>query len=144
MLVVGELFFGDFAALEHRAVFADLLERQEVGARIHDAARDEHGRDVDAPDRHQKRRYGFVAACEEHAAVERRRVCVDLDEVGDDVARGQRVVDAVVALRHAVADVGREIERGLAARAVGAGLRLLRETQKVRGARVALSVGAFN
>ena len=57
---------------------------------------------------------------------------------------GQRVVDAVVALRHAVADVGREIERGLAARAVGAGLRLLRETQKVRGARVALSVGAFN
>ena len=117
MLGKVELILRDLAALVAGGDSAQLLQREQVGTGIHDAARDHDRGDVDTAERHEVSRQALVAARHKNARIKRRGLGMDLDHVGDHVTRGQRIVDAVMALRLAVADIGREV-----ARAVPAGL----------------------
>ena len=54
MLIVGELFFGNFAPLVHGAVFSQLFQGEQVGARLHHAAGDHHRGDVNAANGHKQ------------------------------------------------------------------------------------------
>ena len=69
-------------------------------------------------DRHQMRRNAFIAAADKHAAVKRRGIGMDFDHIGNHIAAGQRIIHAVVPLRHPVADIGGEISGRLCVRGV--------------------------
>ena len=104
-----KLLAGDLAALVAGRDGAELLQGQQVGACIHDTAGNDDGGDVDAAHGHEVRRQALIAAGDKDAGVERGGLGMDLDHVGDHVAAGQRVVNAVVALGLAVADIGAEV-----------------------------------
>ena len=104
-----KLLAGDLAALVAGRNRAELLQGQQVGACIHDTAGNDDGGDVDAAHGHEVRRQALIAAGDKDAGVERGGLGMDLDHVGDHVAAGQRVVNAVVALGLAVADIGAEV-----------------------------------
>ena len=144
LLVIGELFLGDLAALAHGAVFADLFERQQVGTRIHDAARDQDGRHIDAADPHQVRGYRLVTGGHKNTAVKRRRARVYLDHAADRVTRGERIVDAVMPLRHTVADIRGKIAGGPAARLLDAIRRAVNQLKQMSAARVAVAECALD
>ena len=118
---------------------ADRLERVDdrdvlLGAvgEAHPAGRDRAGveedrGEVEARGRHEHAGDRLVAAGEQHRAVEALGLHDDLDRVGDDLARDEREVHALVAHRDAVGDRdGAELQRVPAA-AVHALLRGLRE-----------------
>ena len=110
-VVLGKLKFlaRDLAALVAGRNRTELLQGQQVGACIHDTAGNDDGGDVDAAHGHEVRRQALIAASNKDAGVERGGLGMNLDHVGDHVATGQRVVDAVVALGLAVADIGAEV-----------------------------------
>ena len=54
-------------------------------------------------------RYRLVATGDEHATIEACAASVNLYHVGHHVSMGQGVVDAIVPLRYAIADVGHEV-----------------------------------
>ncbi len=137
-VVLGEhkLLVADLAALVTGADGAELLQGKKVGARVHNAADDHDGRDVNAPEGHEVRGQPLIAAGHEDAGVERRGLSVDLDHVGDGIAARQRVVDAVVTLCLAVADIGAEVARAVAARLGDARADLLDELEETGAAGV--------
>ena len=104
-----KLLARDLAALVAGRNRAELLQGQQVGSCIHDTAGNDDGGDVDAAHGHEVRRQALIAAGDKDAGVERGGLGMDLDHVGDHVAAGQRVVNAVVALGLAVADIGAEV-----------------------------------
>ena len=120
-----ELLAGDLAALIAGRDGAELLQGQQVGAGIHDAAGNDDGGDVDAAHGHEVRRQALIAAGDKDAGVERGGLGMNLDHVGDHVAAGQRVVNAVVALGLAVADIGAEVTGTMTASLGNAGTDLL-------------------
>ena len=131
-----ELLAGDLAALVAGRDSAELLQGQQVGAGIHDAAGDDDGGDVDAAHGHEVRGQALIAAGDKDAGVERGSLGVDLNHVGDHVAAGQRVVDAVVALGFTVADVGAEVTSAVATSLGNAGAHLLDQLKQAGGTRV--------
>ena len=160
MLIVIELFVRNLAALFHRVELADLLEREQLVDRaggvvddvlrldwtsFHHAARhDDRAHFLEAADAHQHRRNGFVAAGDEHAAVVDRGVGLRLDQIDDRVTVCQRVIDAVVALRNAVAHIGGKVACGLAAMLVDRAGGLCDKPVEVRRAGMAVAEGAFD
>ena len=131
-----ELLTGDLAALVAGRDSTELLQGQQVGAGIHDAASDDDRRDVDAAHSHEVRGQALIAAGDKDTGVERGGLGVDLDHVGDHVAAGQRVVDAVVALGLAVADVGAEVTSAVATSLGNTGAHLLDQLKQAGGTRV--------
>ncbi len=69
---------------------------------------------------------------------------MDLDHVGDGVAAGQRIVDAVVALGLAVADVGAKVARAVAADLGHACADLLDKLEEPRAAGVRIAGGGLD
>ena len=134
-----ELLAGDFAALVASRDSAELLEGQQVGAGIHDTAGDDDGGDVDAAHGHEVRRQALIAAGDKDAGIERGGLGVDLDHVGDHVAAGQRVVDAVVALGLTVANVGAEVTGAVATSLGNAGTDLLDQLEQAGRTRVRIT-----
>ncbi len=104
-------------------VFADALEdlgqadfSPLVVAGQHGAAGDQHHRDVEPRGRHDHARDDLVAVGDEHQAVQPVGLGHDLHRVGDDFARHQGVVHALVVHRQAVADADDvELQRDAAA-----------------------------
>ena len=131
-----KLLAGDLAALVASRNRAELLQGQQIGAGIHDTAGDNDGGDVDAAHGHEVRGQALIAAGNEDAGIERGGLGVDLDHVGDHVAAGQRVVDAVVALGLAVADIGAEVTGTVAASLGNAGTDLLDQLKQAGRTRV--------
>ena len=144
VLVVRQLLLRDLAAPLHGAVLADLLQRQQVGPGGHHAARHHNGGDVDAPDAHQLRGHGLVAAGDEHARVKRRGVGVHLDHARDQIPMRKRIVDAVVPLRHAVADVRGKVACRFGAAILRAAHCRLDEAVEVCAAGVAVAIRALH
>ncbi len=144
MLGKHQLFVGDLAALIARADGAQLLQGEKVGARVHDAAGDHDRGDVDAPQGHEVGGQALVAAGHKDAGVERRGLGVDLDHVGNGIAAGQRVVDAVVALGLAVADVGAEVASAVAAGLGNACAHLLYQLKEAGAAGVRVAGGRLD
>ena len=134
----------DFPALVFRAVHAQLLQSQQVGAGGHGAARDDDRGNIQPRQAHQAAGQALVAAGDEHARVEGRGARLDLDHVGDHLPAGQGEVDAVVALAFAVAHVGAEIPRAVSAGFGRAAARLFHQPVQVAGAGVAVAEGALN
>ena len=131
-----ELLAGNLAALVAGRDSAELLQGQQVGAGIHDAAGDDDGGDVDATHGHEVCGQALIAAGDKDAGVERGGLGVNLDHIGDHVAAGQRVVDAVVALGLAVADVGAEVTGAVATSLGNTGAHLLDQLKQAGGTRV--------
>ena len=73
-------------------------------AREHRAARDHDARDVEAGGGHEQAGHVLVAGGHHHEAVERMRRGHRLDAVGDELARNERILHALVAHRQTVAD----------------------------------------
>lgn len=73
-------------------------------AREHRAARDHDARDVEAGGGHEQAGHVLVAGGHQHEAVERMRRGHRLDAVGDELARNERILHALVAHRQTVAD----------------------------------------
>ena len=144
LLVVGELLLGDFLPLEHGAVLADLFQGQQVRTRVHHAAADHDGGDVHPADPHEVGGHALVAAGDEDSAVKGGGVRVDFYHVGNHVPGGQRVVDAVVPLGLAVADVRCEVPGPGTPGVPDAPAGLLRQIQQMDAAGVAVSEGAFD
>ena len=143
-LVVVELLTADLAALVLGGVHTELLQGEQVGAGVHDAARHHDAGDVEAADGHEVRRHALVAAGHEHPGIEGGGVRMDLDHVGDGVAAGQGVVDPVVALRLAVADIGGEVPRPVAALLGDAGAHRFHELEEAGRSRVRVAEGGFD
>ncbi len=139
-----QLVVGDLAALVAGADGAQLLQGEKIRARVHDTAGDDDRRDVDAAQGHEVGGQALVAAGHKDAGVEGGRLGVDLDHVGNGVAAGQRVVDAVVALGLAVADVGAEVARAVAARLGHAGADLLDQFKEAGAAGVGVAGGGLD
>ena len=131
-----KLLAGNLAALIAGRNGAELLQGQQIGACIHDTAGNDDGGDVDAAHGHEVRRQAFIAAGDKDAGVERGGLGMDLDHVGDHVAAGQRVVNAVVALGLAVADIGAEVTGAVAASIGNASTDLLDQLKQARRTRV--------
>ncbi len=106
------------------------------GARPDRAAVDEHGRPVEAGERHHAARHVLVAAADRDQSVEALGARDGLDRVGDDLARHQRVTHAGRAHRDAVRH-GDRVEQHVAspglAHAAGGGLRELADVQVAGG-----------
>lgn len=88
--------------------------------------------------------HALVAAGDEHRPVEGGRAGVYLDHVGDHIPGGQGVVDAVVALGLAVADVCGDVPGAGAPRVPDAPADLLCQLQQVHTAGVAVAEGALD
>ena len=144
MLVIFKLLLCDFASLVHGAVLSHVLQGQVIRPGFHDAAGHDNARDVQLSDSHQVPRKPLVAACDEHAAVKGRRTPVDLDHLADDVPGNQGVIDPVMALCHAVADVRDEISRALSVLLCNSLARFLHKLQKMGAAGMAVAKGALN
>ena len=114
LLVPGQLVLCDFPSLAFGAVHSDLLQREEVGTGVHNASGYDDRRKFQPPNRHQMSRNRLVTASYEDTRVECRGVCMDFDHVADGVPGSERVVDPVVSLCHAVADIGGKIPCSLA------------------------------
>ena len=69
---------------------------------------------------------------------------MDLHHIGDHVAAGQRIIDTVMALCHAVADIRCEIARGPAACGCHTCSRCIHKFQQMRASRMAVSKGALD
>ena len=139
-----ELLAGDLAALVAGRDSTELLQSQQVGTSIHDATGNDDGGDVDAAHGHEVRGQALIAAGDEDTGVERRGLGMDLDHVGDHVAAGQRVVDAVVALGLAVADIGAEVTGAVATGLGNAGADLLDELKQAGRTRVRITKGRLD
>ena len=161
LLVVGQLLGRDLAALVLCAELADLLQGEQLvdgtagvvlgvlGGQVvclHDTAGDHDGchHVLHAADAHEHGGHGLVAAGNEHTAVKGGGVGLCFHQVGDGFAVGQRVVDTVMALCHAVAHVGGKIPGSLAAVVVHAADSLFHKDIQVAGARMAVAVGALH
>ena len=131
-----ELLAGDLAALVAGRDSAELLQGQQVGTGIHDTAGNDNGGDVDAAHGHEVRRQALIAAGDKDAGVERGGLGMDLDHVGDHVAAGQRVVNAVVSLGLAVADIGAEVTSTVTASLGNASTDLLDQIKQAGRTRV--------
>ena len=131
-----KLLAGDLAALVAGRNRAELLQGQQIGTGIHDAAGNDDGGDVDAAHGHEVRRQALIAAGDKDAGVERGGLGVDLDHVGDHVAAGQRVVDAVVSLGLTVADIGAEVTSTVTASLGNASTDLLDQLKQAGRTRV--------
>ena len=144
VLVIGELLPADLPTLALGAVRPDLLQGEQAGPRLHHAPGDHHRAQVGAADPHKHPGQALVAAGDEHARVEGGGVVVQLHHAGDHVPAGQGVVDAVVSLGLAVADVGDEIPGGLGPGLVRAPAGQLHQLQQMGAAGVAVSKGALH
>ena len=131
-----KLLAGDLAALIAGRNGAELLQGQQVGTGIHDTAGNDDGGDVDAAHGHEVRRQALIAAGDKNTGVERGGLGMDLDHVGDHVAAGQRVVDAVVALCLAIADIGAEVTGTVTASLSNASTNLLDQLKQASRTRV--------
>ena len=131
-----KLLARDLAALVAGRNRAELLQGQQVGACIHDTAGNDDGGDVDAAHGHEVRRQALIAAGDKDTGVERGGLGMDLDHVGDHVAAGQRVVDAIVALGLAVADIGAEVTGTVTASLGNASAHLLDQLKQAGRTRV--------
>ena len=131
-----KLLAGNLAALVAGRNRAELLQGQQVRTGIHDTAGNDDGGDVDAAHGHEVRRQALIAAGDKDAGVERGGLGMDLDHVGDHVAAGQRVVDAIVALGLAVADIGAEVTGTVTASLGNAGTDLLDQLKQAGRTRV--------
>ena len=135
-----KLLAGNLAALIAGRDGAELLQGQQIGACIHDTAGNDDGGDVDAAHGHEVRRQALIAAGDKDAGVERGGLGMDLDHVGDHVAAGQRVVDAIVALGLAVADIGAEVTGTVTASLGNAGTDLLDQLKQAGRTRVRVAI----
>ena len=161
LLVVGQLLGRDLATLVLGTELADLLQsqqlvdgagriifhipgRQVVG--LHHAAGDHDGRHhiLHAANAHEHGRHGLVAGGDEHSAVKGGGVGLGLHQVGDGLPVGQGIVDAVMALSHAVAHICGVVPGSLSAVVVHSPDGLLYKNVQVAGARVAVAVGALH
>ena len=131
-----KLLARDLAALVAGRNRAELFQGQQIGTGIHDTAGNDDGGDVDAAHGHEVRRQALIAAGDKDAGVERGGLGMDLDHVGDHVAAGQRVVNAVVALGLAVADIGAEVTGTVTASLVNASTDLLDQLKQTGRTRV--------
>ena len=145
-VVLGELEFlaGNLATLVAGRDSAELLQSQQIGTSIHDAAGNNDRRNVDAAHGHEVRGQALIAAGDEDTGVERGGLGVNLDHVGDHVAAGQRVVDAVVALGLTVADVGAEVTGTVATGLGNTGAYLLDQLKQTGGTRVRVAKGRLD
>ena len=134
----------DLAALEFGAVHAQLLQREHLRPGVHGAARHHHRGDVHPQQTHEVGGHALVAAGKVDARVEGRGPGVDLDHVGDHLAAGQAVIDAVGALALAVTDVGAVIACAVAARGFDAAADFLHQRPKVAAARGTVARGALD
>ena len=134
----------DLAALVAGRDSAELLQGQQIGTGIHDTAGDDDGGDVDAAHGHEVRGQALIAAGNEDAGIERGGLGVDLDHVGDHVAAGQRVVDAVVALGLTVANVGAEVTGAVATSLGNASAHLLDQLKQAGRTRVRIAKGRLD
>ena len=64
-LVIAVLLARDLVALPLGTVGTDLFQGEQVGARLHDASRQEEGRHVEAGYGHEVGRHGFIATGDE-------------------------------------------------------------------------------
>ena len=69
---------------------------------------------------------------------------MNLNQRCNHIPAGQRIVDSVMPLRHAVTDIGRKIPRRLTARLVRALDRRLDQSVQMRAARMTVAIGAFH
>ena len=139
-----KLLARDLAALVAGRNRAELLQGQQVRACIHDAAGNDDGGDVDATHGHEVRRQALIAAGDKDAGVERGGLGMNLDHVGDHVATGQRVVNAVVALGLAVADIGAEVTGTVTASLGNASTNLLDQLEQAGRPRVRIAKGRLD
>ena len=139
-----KLLAGDLAALVAGRNRAELLQGQQIGTGIHDAAGNDDGGDVDAAHGHEVRRQTLIAAGDKDAGVEWSGLGMNLDHVGDHVAAGQRVVNAVVSLGLAVADIGAEVTGTVTASLGNAGTDLLDQLEQAGRTRVRIAKGRLD
>ena len=125
LLVVVQLLGGNDTRLLPRGELADLLKGKQLvdgtgvvvhhetlreQLRLHNATSHHHGTHVlEAADAHEHGGHGLVATGHKDATVKAARTGLSLDKVNHGVAVRQGVVDAVVALRNAIAHVGSKV-----------------------------------
>ena len=86
----------------------------------------------------------LIAAAQKNTGVKGSGVGVDFDQIGDGIAGSQGIVNTVVALGHAVANIGCKITRSAAARFTNSGGGLITQLQQVGAAGMAIAEGAFH
>ena len=143
-LIKPELLRGDLAALILGAVCTDLLQRQQIRPRIHHTAGHKYARRVQPAGGHQIRGQALITACNVYRCVKRRGHTVDLDGIRNDLPRSERVIDAVVSLRHAVAYICSKVARRVPARAAYSRSGGFHQTQQVRAAGMAVAKCALH
>ena len=132
MLGKHQLVVANLAAFVAGADGTQLLEGEKARTRVHNAAGDYDRRDIDAPKSHEVRGQALVAARHKNASVKGSCLGMNLDHVRDGITAGQGVVDAIMPLRLAVADVGAKVARTVASSLCDASAGLLDKLKEAR------------
>ena len=137
-------FLPDLSALILRTVFSKLLKRQKLRTRIHRAASDKNGRNIDPHQADQITRDSLVTAGNIDSCIKRCGICLDLDHVCDHFPACKRIIDAIRPLTFPIAYIGTEIPGAMSACIPHPLAHLLHKSVQMPGTRVTVAKRAFN
>ena len=144
MLGPVQLVQADLAALILGGVHAELFQGEEVRPGSHGSSADDDGGNIDAGQADEVAGHALVAGGDEDAGVEGGCICLDLDHIGDHFTAREGIIDTVVALGLAVADIRAEISGAEAAGFKYTAAGFPDEPVQMAGSRMAVAEGALN
>ena len=144
MLIIGQLFFRDFAPLVHGGIGPDLLQGQKIRPCLHNAACDYYRGHIQSGRSHQAGGNGFVTAGNEYTAVKAGGISMDFNHIGDHIPVCEGIIDPIMSLGNPVADIGGIVSGASSSGIFDSAHGFFHKLVQVGAPRMAVTEGAFH